>query len=136
LCVTTTLRWPMESTFKPEFMPDTQPDTSIQKYQKLVLGVIGAAMLATGGVMYAWGPIGNVFVSAILIRVGMLLCVMWLAFDQILQLSKYFSALVIGIGLAVLVLMAVRPNLSKVVLIMCAVLAAFSFFAKFVRTKT
>ena len=92
-------------------------------------------MLIAGGVMYVGAPEANVFVSAMLIRVGVLLCVMWLAFDQIMQLSKYFPTIVIGVAMAVLVLMAVRPNLSKVVMLMCAVLAAFSFFAKFLRVK-
>lgn len=116
-------------------MPDRQPDTVLLRYQKILLGGIGAALLTAGGMMYAWAPTANMLVSAILIRVGMLLCVMWLAFDQILQLSKYFSAVVISIAMVVLVLMAVRPNLSKVVIVMVAVLAAFSFFAKFLRTK-
>ena len=92
-------------------------------------------MLFAGGVMYAGGAEANVFVSAMLIRVGVLLCVMWLAFDQIMQLSKYFPAVVIGVGMAVLVLMAARPNFSKIVMLMFAVLAAFSFFAKFLRVK-
>ena len=116
-------------------MPEQPPDISILKYQKILLGIIGVGMLIAGGVMYLGAPAANVFVSAMLIRVGVLLCVMWLAFDQIMQLSKYFPAIVIGVAMAVLVLMAVRPNLSKVVMLMCAVLAAFSFFAKFLRVK-
>ncbi len=113
--------------------PHTNP--SVTKYQRITLGVIGAALLSIGGAMYFAAPAANLIISALLIRVGMLLCVIWLAFDQILHLSKYFSALVIAVGLSVLVLIAARPNLSKIVLVLCAVLAAFSFFTKFIRPK-
>ena len=116
-------------------MPEQPSDISALKYQKIFIGIIGAVMLVVGGVMYVGVPGGNVFVSAMLIRVGLLLCVMWLAFDQIMQLSKYFPTIAIGGGMAVLVLMAVRPNLSKIVMLMCAVLAAFSFFVKILRVK-
>ena len=85
--------------------------------------------------MYALVPTANVVLSAVLIRAGMLLCVVWLAFDQLQQLSKYFSTIVLTVGLGVLVLMAVKPNLSKIVLAMCVLLGGLSLTAKFLRTK-
>ena len=115
-------------------MPNSLPDTSMLRYQKIVLGALGVAMLATGAAMYALVPTANVVVSAILIRAGMLLCVVWLAFDQLQQLSKYFSTIVLTVGLGVLVLMAVRPKFSMIVLLMFGALGALSLAAKFLRT--
>ncbi len=92
-------------------------------------------MLVIGAFMYALAPAANVVVSAVLIRAGMLLCVVWLAFDQLQQLSKYFSTIVLTVGLGVLVLMAVKPNFSKIVLLMCAVLGVLSLAAKFLRSQ-
>ena len=116
-------------------MPDRAPDTSTLRFQKIALGILGVVMLGIGGVMYAWAPMANVFASAMLIRVGMLLCVVWLAFDQLQQLSKYFSTIVLIVGLGVLVLIAARPNFSKIVLVMIGALGALSLAAKFLRTK-
>ncbi len=116
-------------------MPDRPPDTSILRYQKLAIGILGLAMLTTGGLMYGLVPAANIVVSAVLIRAGMLLCVVWLAFDQLQQLSKYFSTIVLTVGLGVLVLMAVRPSLSKIVLVMCVAVGALSLAAKFLRTQ-
>lgn len=116
-------------------MPDHEPNPSILRYQKFAIGVIGVLMLSGGGLMYACMPTANVVVSAILIRAGMLLCVVWLAFDQLQQLSKYFSTIVLTVGLGVLVLMAAKPNFSKIVLVMCVALGALSLAAKFLRTQ-
>ena len=116
-------------------MPDPAPDTSMLRYQKITIGVLGLVMLVTGGLMYVLVPTANLVVSAVLIRAGMLLCVVWLAFDQLQQLSKYFSTIVLTVGLGVLVLMAVRPNFSKVVLLMCGALGAISLAAKFLRSQ-
>ena len=116
-------------------MPDREPDTSMLRYQKLAIGVLGLLMLVSGGLMYALIPTANVVASAVLIRAGLLLCVVWLAFDQLQQLSKYFSTIVLTVGLGVLVLMAAKPNLSKIVLLMCGALGALSLAAKFLRTK-
>jgi len=64
-----------------------------------------------------------------------LLCVVWLAFDQLQQLSKHFSTIVLIVGLGVLVLIAASPNISKIVLVMIGALGALSLAAKFLRTK-
>ena len=91
-------------------------------------------MLALGVVMYAVVPAANVFVSAILIRVGVLLCVIWLAFDQMILLSRRFSAFVLAAGFGLLVLVAVRPNLSKIVVVVAVGLVVLSFISRFLRT--
>lgn len=107
----------------------------MQRYQKLAIGAIGLVMLVVGGLMYYSMPTANVMVSAALIRAGLLLCVLWLAFDQLQQLSKYFSTIVLTVGLGVLVLMAAKPNLSKIVIMMCVTLGGLSLAAKFLRSK-
>jgi len=116
-------------------MPDHEFDTSTLLYQRLTLGILGVAMLAIGGVMYVSSPVANVFISAILIRVGMLLCVIWLAFDQLVQLSKYFSTIVLVVGLGLLVLLAAKPDFSRIVIVVCAALGALSLAAKFLRAN-
>ena len=105
------------------------------RYQKLALGIIGAGMLVTGAVMYIAAPTANVLTTATLIRVGLLLSVIWLAFDQVLQLTKYFPLILLGIGLAVLVIAAAKPNFGKVVLLICGALSALSLISKFLRPK-
>lgn len=116
-------------------MNDRAPDASIVKYQKFVIGILGLVMLTSGGLMYALVPTGSVVISAVLIRAGMLLCVVWLAFDQLQQLSRYFSTIVLMVGLGVLVLMAAKPNFSKIVLLMCVALGVLSLAAKFLRAN-
>ena len=105
------------------------------RYQKLALGIFGIVMLVAGSLMYALVPTANVVVTAVLIRGGMLLCAVWLAFDQLQQLSKYFSTIVLMVGLGVLVLMAIKPRISMIVLVVCGALGALSLAAKFLRSQ-
>lgn len=90
-------------------------------------------MLAVGTLMYALAPAANLLVSAILIRVGTLLCVIWLAWDQVMQLSKYVSVIVLATVMGLLVLIAAKPNFAKIAVLIVVALAGVSILSKFLR---
>lgn len=114
-------------------MPTPPPPVSMSRYQKMILGMVGLVMLSVGGLMYVLSPSANLLVSAILVRVGTLLCVIWLAWDQILQLSKYFSVIVVATAMGLLVLIAARPNFAKFAVLIVVALTVVSVLSKFFR---
>lgn len=117
------------------FMANHSVNPNEYRYQKIVLGALGASMLSIGGLMYVAAPAANLLISAILIRVGVLLCVIWLAWDQVLQVSKHFSVLILATVMGLLILIAARPNLAKIVVVCAAVLGGASLLSKFFRAS-
>ncbi len=103
--------------------------------QRVILGVIAAFMLLTGVALYAFFPAANPALTAILIRVGAVLGVVWLAFPQLKTVGQRVPVAIAGCLLGGLVLMAARPNLFKVAAALMVVLVALSLVAKVLRKK-
>ena len=101
--------------------------------QRIILGVISAAMLLQGIVLLIFFPEANPAVTAILIRVGTVLGVVWLAFPQLKSVGDRLPGFVIVGFVATLVLMAARPNLFKVAAAVAVVLVVLSLLAKVFR---
>jgi len=101
--------------------------------QRIVLGAIAAIMLLAGIAMYAFFPAANPAVTAILIRVGTVLGVVWLAFPQLKTAGQRMPMVVVCGLLGGLVLMAARPNLFKIAAALIVVLIALSLVAKVFR---
>lgn len=101
--------------------------------QRILLGVIAAIMLLSGIAMYAFFPAANPAVTAILIRVGTVLGVVWLAFPQLKTVGQRVPVVIVCCLLGGLVLMAARPNLFKVAAALIVLLVALSLVAKVFR---
>ena len=90
-------------------------------------------MLLQGIVLLMFFPEANPAVTAILIRVGTVLGVVWLAFPQLKSVGDRLPGFVIIGFVATLVLMAARPNLFKVAAAVALVLVVLSLLAKVFR---
>ncbi len=101
--------------------------------QRVMLGTISATMLVVGSAMYGLFPQSNQAVAAILIRVGTVLSVVWLAFPELKKIGQRLPTLAVGGLLLGLVLMAARPNLFKVAAALMILLTALSLIAKVLR---
>jgi hypothetical protein len=103
--------------------------------QRILLGAIAALMLLGGIALYAFFPAANPALTAILIRVGTVLGVVWLAFPQLRTVGQRVPVVIICGALAGLVLMAARPNLFKVAAALMVLLTVLSLLAKVFRKK-
>ena len=104
--------------------------------QRLTLGLVAAVMLIAGGVMLCVLPDVNPALTAILVRVGTVLAVVWLAVPQLKTVSPKMSAVMIASALATLVLIAAQPNLFKIIGLLIVLIVILAFLAKvFQRTK-
>ena len=101
--------------------------------QRILLGAIAAIMLLAGIAMYAFFPAANPAVTAILIRVGTVLGVVWLAFPSLKTVGQKLPLAIVGGLLGALILMAARPNLFKVATALIVLLVALSLLAKVLR---
>lgn len=101
-----------------------------------MLGTISAAMLTGGIVALAFFPSINPALTAILIRVGTVLAVIWLAFPQLKSLGSRLPTFAVAGALATLILMAARPNLFKIGAAVAVVLVILSLLSKVLRKPT
>ena len=101
--------------------------------QRILLGTIAAIMLLAGIVLYAFFPAANPAVTAILIRVGTVLGVVWLAFPQLKTVGQRVPVAIVCCLLGGLVLMAAQPNFFKVAAALIVLLVALSLVAKVFR---
>ena len=103
--------------------------------QRILLGTIAATMLLAGIALFAFFPAANPALTAILIRVGTVLGVVWLAFPQLKTVGQKVPVVIACGLLGGLVLMAARPNLFKVAAALIVLLVVLSLVAKVLRKK-
>ena len=73
-------------------------------------------MLAVGACLYFFQPDVNPLLSALLIRVGSLLGVICLAFPELMSLRGRTSTFLYGAAIILVIVIAVRPKLSRVLI--------------------
>ncbi len=98
-----------------------QISKSKHKIFRVLLGVIAAALLLLGGAMYFLQPDTNPLVVGLLIRVGSLLSVICLAYPELVSLKARMPTVIYGLLLVCVILIAVRPKLSRVVILLLTV---------------
>lgn len=78
-------------------------------------------MLVVGAYLYWFNPEADPLVVGILIRVGSLLAVICLAFPELMSLRGRMSAVLYGMALILILLIAVRPKLSRVLITLAVI---------------
>lgn len=82
-------------------------------------GIVAVLMLLVG-VGLAFQPDAQGF-AGMAIRVGCLLAVIWLAFDQIMDLKSRLPVILIAIALVCLLLIASKPNIGRLLISLVAI---------------
>ena len=103
-------------------------------WQRLMVGLVAAGFLLAGAGMYFSRPDSHILTTGILVRVGLLLGVIWLAMPQLESLQTKVSTVVLLVVLLLLVLVAARPNLFKVISGELAIGLALNWVLKWVST--
>ncbi len=104
-------------------------------WQRLILGIVAIGCLVVGGVLYFSSPDEPVW-AAILIRVGAILGVTWLAMPQLESVSGRLSSIAFLVVLLVLIVAATKPNIFKVVAGVAAVAMALNWVLKWASVIT
>jgi hypothetical protein len=97
-----------------------------------MVGLIAAGFLVAGAGMYFARPDDHNLTTGILVRVGLLLGVIWLAMPQLESMRTKISTVVLLVIVLLLVLVAVRPNLFKVISGVLAISLALNWVLKWV----
>ena len=98
-------------------------------------GAIGLVLLAIGGMLYMQ-PTGNPFWAGLAIRVGALLVVIWLAYNQLMERKGKLPAILVGFAMVCLLIVAARPNQGRVLIGLLAVLLAVSSVMRWISNMT
>ena len=89
-----------------------------------------------GAFLYLLHPNADPLVTGMLIRVGALLGVICLAFPELLSLKGKMPAIVFGLALVCIILIAVRPKLSRVLVSLLVIGVGVSSVAKWIANAT
>ncbi len=81
---------------------------------RIATGILALTALLGGAFLYLFQPDANLFVAGMLIRIGAMLGVIWLAFPQLESLRGRMPAILITLGLICLAVAAARPSLARV----------------------
>ncbi len=92
-------------------------------------GTIGIVLILIGIVMY-FQEDGNLFWAAMAVRVGALLAVIWLAWDQLLALQQKLPKVAFAILGICLLILAARPNQGRFLIGLIILIVAVSFALK------
>ena len=99
------------------------------------IGVIALSMLL-GGLIFLGQPEVAIVWSGLLIRVGPLLAVIWLAYPQLLELRHKVPSILLGAAITAALVMAVRPNLGRIIVTLLVVVLVAGFVLKWIARKT
>ena len=79
-------------------------------WQRTSIGLIAIGLLVVGGLLFVANPENNSGYIGILVRVGVLLAVIWLAMPQLEPLKEKLTTFALMTSLCMLIIVAARPN--------------------------
>jgi len=97
--------------------------------RRTLLGIVSLLFLAASGTIYFQGVTDdNIFLLSVCQRVGIVLGAMWLAYDQVLKLSRKSPSWMLGCIAACLLVIVVRPKAIFIVAPLLALVMVLQFF--------
>lgn len=104
------------------------------KIPRIIIGVISFVCLASGALLYMLQPSADPFTLGMLVRVGALLGVICLAFPELLALKGRMPAIILGLALISIVIIAVRPEPGRILVSLLVIGVGVSSVAKWVNS--
>ncbi|MEO9594473.1 hypothetical protein [Rhodopirellula bahusiensis] len=122
---------------------DTSASTPERSWRRNVIGILSAVMLCLGGVFYFAGigeeTLGSAsthaFVTAALLRVGLVLGALWLAWDSLKRPARWLPPGLAVAGVIGIVVVAAQPRLLLAIGPALGVLALLSGVMRIFRSK-
>jgi hypothetical protein len=84
-------------------------------YQRLAIGILAALSLLVGGALYFLSSGESSITTGLLVRVGALLGVIWLAMPQLETLKTKISTVAFFVVLLILIVAATKPKLFPII---------------------
>lgn len=106
--------------------PNDNSNESTAVYYQIASGAVAAALLVGGVLGYVTGN-GHPFALGMAVRIGATMAVISLAMPQLYRLRNRIPGIALGIALACVLLIAVRPKLGNVLISLGAILLAVNF---------
>lgn len=91
---------------------------------RIATGILALTLLLAGAFLYLFQPESQPFVEAMLIRVGAVLGVIWLAYPQLESIKGRLPAILVALALICVIILAARPSLGRIVISVVAVAVA------------
>lgn len=85
--------------------------------------------------MYMSASKEALFYAGTLIRIGTMMIVTWLAYPQLEKHGSKIPTVLIGIGILILIVLATRPSLGRIVIGIVIISLAVSFLMKLMSGK-
>lgn len=91
---------------------------------RILTGAIALLLFFGGGAMYFFQPDADPMTVGMMVRIGALLGVVWLAFPQLQSLRGRLPTVLIVAAIVCLAVAATRPNLGRVVIAMVTIMVS------------
>jgi hypothetical protein len=88
---------------------------------RIATGIIAIGLLSTGGLLYLVQPEFNPMLVGMMVRIGALFGVIWLAFPQLESLKGRVPAILTAIALICVVVAAAKPSAGRVVILLVTI---------------
>ncbi len=102
-----------------------------------LLGLFALLFFLTAGVMSWWQPVGGVqrpVMISVSLRLGTMLAAIWLAYPQLESLAHRISRTALGVGLATLAVLVLRPRAALWIIPLLGLLACLTWLRRFLST--
>jgi hypothetical protein len=113
-----------------------QPEDKAFEFKRAIVGGCALACLFFAGLAYVASPDLNNVLLAMAIRVGIVLFVSWLAMPQLRTVLEKLPAILPGMLLLMIVLLAARPNVFKIVGSLIVVTTALMAISNWIKKVT
>ena len=91
---------------------------------RIAIGALAFTLLLVGAYLYLFQQESDPFVEAMLIRVGAVLGVIWLAYPQLESIKGRLPAILVALALICVIVLAARPSLGRIVISVVTVAVA------------
>lgn len=82
---------------------------------RILTGIVAVVLLFAGGGLYLIQPDFNPVLVGMMVRIGALFAVIWLAFPQLESLKGRVPAILVALALICIAVAAAKPSLGRVV---------------------
>ena len=88
---------------------------------RILTGVLALILLIAGSILFALHPDSTSLPVGLLIRIGTLLGIIWLAYPQLESLKTRLPSILIALAMICLAVAAARPNLGRLLITMVTI---------------
>ena len=115
-----------------------QSHSELREFQtkRLIVGLLALLFLCIAGMIFAVSQSTQSAALAICLRVGLVLGASWLALPQLRPIMDRLPVIMLGVFLAMMIVVAARPNLFRIVGSIVVIVGALMGISKWIQRMT